>query len=273
MKDKLLPILALLLFAEIGIILWQAFGKIFYLFNFIYIGTFLSLGIFLLRKKHRYARQIVQLGVGLYMLVGLGVLGRENMQIEGFWFYLFSGLFQAAVIHYLVAKLAGPLLFGRGWCGWACWTAAVLDFLPYKRPKAPRPRKLGFIRYLLFALSLIFVGALFVLKIENIEQIMFVSFIVGNILYYIVGIVLAFAFRDNRAFCKYICPVTVFLKPASYFSLLRIKPDTSLCIKCGACERACPMGVEILNEKRSRKNGTECILCYECSKVCPKDAL
>lgn len=27
--------------------------------------------------------------------------------------------------------------------------------------------------------------------------------------------------KDNRAFCKYICPVTVFLKLMSYFSLLR----------------------------------------------------
>ena len=39
-----------------------------------------------------------------------------------------------------------------------------------------------------------------------------------NLLYYIVGISLAYALKDNRAFCKYICPVTVFLKPASYFA-------------------------------------------------------
>ena len=27
--------------------------------------------------------------------------------------------------------------------------------------------------------------------------------------------ILAFAWKDNRAFCKYICPITVFLKPMS----------------------------------------------------------
>ncbi len=45
-------------------------------------------------------------------------------------------------IHYAVAKIFGPLIFGRGWCGFACWTAMVLDFLPYKEPKEPR-KKLG----------------------------------------------------------------------------------------------------------------------------------
>ena len=30
---------------------------------------------------------------------------------------------------------------------------------------------------------------------------MFIAFIVGNILYYIVGIILAFLFKDNRASC------------------------------------------------------------------------
>ena len=35
----------------------------------------------------------------------------------------------------------------------------------------------------------------------------------------------ALTLKDNRAFCKYICPITVFLKPMSYFSWLRIKCD------------------------------------------------
>ena len=93
-------------------------------------------------------------GVGCYMLLYLGVFSRENMQIEGFWYYLFLGTFEAATIHYAVAKIFGPLLFGRGWCGYACWTAMVLDFLPYKQPQKPRKEKLGILRYVMF-LSLI----------------------------------------------------------------------------------------------------------------------
>ena len=80
-------------------------------------------------------------------------------------------------------------------------------------------------------------------------------------------------FKDNRAFCKYICPVTVFLKPASYFSLVRIRCDEEKCISCGKCKRVCPMDVEMTDNSRKRKNGTDCILCMECVKVCPKGAL
>lgn len=67
------------------------------------------------------------------MLVYLGFLCQENMQIEGSWYYLFLGVFEAATIHYVVAKIFGPLLFGRGWCGYTCWTAMVLDLPPRSR--------------------------------------------------------------------------------------------------------------------------------------------
>ncbi|WP_375542016.1 4Fe-4S binding protein [Clostridium gelidum] len=92
-------------------------------------------------------------------------------------------------------------------------------------------------------------------------------------LYYVIGIALAFKLKDNRAFCKYICPITVFLKPMSYFSLLRIKVDKNKCISCNKCRSVCPMDVDMLDNKRNRKNGTECIVCKECIRACPKNAL
>ena len=262
----------LVIFETVAVTLWLTKNNPFYLFNFSYIGLSISLGMVLFIKKYKHARRIVQLLVGLYMLVYLGLICRENMQIEGFWYYLFTGVFEAATIHYAVAKIFGPLLFGRGWCGYACWTAMVLDFLPYKIPERPR-KKIGWIRYITFAASLIFVAALFLAKVGNMERIMFWAFIVGNIIYYAAGIILAYAFKDNRAFCKYICPVTVFLKPMSYYSLIRIKCDKDKCISCGKCKRVCPMDVDVTDNSRKRLNGTECILCMECVKNCPRKAL
>ena len=272
MKKYAMPVIMLAVFEAVAITLWLTKGNLFYLFNFSYIGMSISLGIFLFIKKYRHARRVVQLLVGMYMLVYLGLICKENMQIEGFWYYLFTGEFEAATIHYDVPKIFGPLIFGRGWCGYACWTAVVLDFLPYKVPKQPR-KQLGWIRYFTFAASLIFVAALFFTHVGNIERIMFRAFIIGNILYYAIGIILAFAFRDNRAFCKYICPITVFLKPMSYFSLIRVKCDKEKCISCGKCKRICPMNVDLTDNSRKRENGTECILCMECVKNCPKNAL
>lgn len=271
-KKYYLPIALLAVFESVAVILWLVKDNIFYLFNFSYIGCSIAFGVFLFIRKHKNARRVVQFLVGLYMLVYLGLICNENMQIEGFWYYLFTGVFEAATIHYAVAKIFGPLIFGRGWCGYACWTAMILDLLPYKVPQSPR-KKIGFIRYITFAASFLFVAALFLARVGNRERIMFWCFLIGNILYYAVGVALAYAFKDNRAFCKYICPITVFLKPMSYFSLLRIRCDKEKCIDCGKCKRICPMNVDVTDNSRKRENGTECILCMECVTNCPKDAL
>lgn len=272
MKKYIMPIFMFLVFESVAVTLWLTKDNLFYLLNFSYIGCSIALGLTLFIRKYKHARRVTQLLVGSYMLLYLGLISRENMQIEGFWYYLFTGVFEAATIHYAVAKIFGPLVFGRGWCGYACWTAMVLDFLPYKVPEQPR-KKIGWIRYVVFAASLVFVAALFLAHVGHIETIMFWAFIAGNLLYYAVGIVLAFVCKDNRAFCKYICPITVFMKPMSYFSLFRIKCDKSKCISCGRCKKVCPMEVDVTDNSRNRKNGTDCILCFECAKVCPKAAL
>ena len=272
MRKYVFPMIMLIIFEAIAVTLWLTKDNIFYLFNFSYIGISISLGLFLLIKKVKNARRVVQFLVGTYMLVYLGFMSNENMQIEGFWYYLFTGVFEAATIHYAVAKIFGPLVFGRGWCGYACWTAMILDLLPYKTPQEPR-KKIGFIQYITFAISFVFVSSLFLMQIGNLERIMFWSFLIGNILYYAVGIALAYICKDNRAFCKYICPITVFLKPMSYFSMVRIKCDKEKCVSCNKCKQVCPMNVDMTDNTRKRENGTECILCMECIDNCPKDAL
>jgi ferredoxin-type protein NapH len=125
MKKYFLPLGVLGIFMTIAVTLWLTQDNIFYLFNFSYIGISIFFGIFLYIKKYKYARRVAQLLVGLYMLVYLGFICGENMQIEGFWYYLFTGVFEAATIHYAVAKIFGPLLLaevgvgmpvGRQWC-------------------------------------------------------------------------------------------------------------------------------------------------------------
>lgn len=271
-KDWLAPLVFWLLFEVVAVTLWLSLNNLFYLFNFSYIGTCLAAGIYLYSRKWKYARNAVQWAVGLYMLVYLGLIDGENMQIEGFWYYLFLGVFEAATIHYFVAKIAGPLFFGRGWCGFACWTAMVLDVLPYKQRQAPR-KNWTWMRYAAFAVSLLYVAALFLLGVQGLERVMLISFIAGNALYYALGVILAFALKDNRAFCKYLCPVAVFLKPASYYARLRVTCDAQLCVSCGKCKRVCPMDVDMTDNARSRERGTECILCMRCVDECPKRAL
>lgn len=283
LKNVIIPVLLASVFYGIAIWRFSATGKEFYLYNFGYIGTALALGIFFfssLPKKHvLWGRRISQLLIGLYMLVYLGFILKENMQIEGFFFYLMMGVFAGATLHYFIAKIAGTVIFGRGWCGWACWTAMILDLLPWKKPKNGRIHSLGILRYFHFLFSLgIVLYFWFILdyRAYSSQTLIEVYWLVtGNFLYYLVGILLASMLKDNRAFCKYICPIPVLQKIGSRFSLLKIEIDLEKCIDCGMCEKICPMDIKLLDYKNNgqRVLSTECILCLSCVNVCPKSAV
>lgn len=111
----------------------------------------------LLIRQNAMESRIEQLPVGGCMLVSLGIFCGENMQIESFWYDLFSGAFEAAAIHCAASKIFRPLLFGRGWCDWAFRTAMVLDFLPWKVPRSRKRLFFGWLRCAVFADSLTFV--------------------------------------------------------------------------------------------------------------------
>ena len=114
MKKYKVSFLIWIIFEIVALSLYVSTKNVFYLFNFTYIGICIGVGTSLMSSKNKYARNFVQFSVGSYMLIYLGIICRENMQIEGFWYYLFLGVFEAATIHYFVAKIAGPLFFGRG---------------------------------------------------------------------------------------------------------------------------------------------------------------
>ena len=156
----------------------------------------------------------------------------------------------------------------------------ILDVLPFSKSKGRVPGRWGWIRYFVFAASLglvllLWFGFGYRIDANNQAATELPWFLVGNALYYLVGIVLAFVLKDNRAFCKYVCPITVFLKTTSRFSVLKIRGDKEKCDNCGACVKMCPMDINIPEylEKGKRVMSTECILCLTCINACPKEAL
>lgn len=281
-KKMLTPALVLLAFWVLAISMWLASGYLQPLFLFGYIGTSLGLGLGLYsalpKRKKPLGRRIALFLVGAFLVGFVAILGNENIQFEGFIFGLLTGIVQAGVMHYLIAKIFGPLLFGRLWCGWACWTVMVLDLLPFTRSQGRLPRKFGWIRYLY-----VFLGVGMVLLLVKVFEYRggvvgpsaMVWFLAGNLSYYALGISLAYALKDNRAFCKYICPVSALLKITSRFSLLKIEGDQEACNDCLACEKLCPMDIHITGyiHDGTRVLSTECSLCQTCISTCSKDAL
>jgi ferredoxin-type protein NapH len=281
MSAIVFPFLLLSIFIGMSLFMWKTTKNTLFLFDLPYIGFSIFTGLLLfafLPKKHiQWGRCISQLLVGFYFIFFLGIVTKVNMQLEGFFFCLFMGIFYSAVLHYAIAKIFGPFIFNRGFCGWACWTAMVLDFLPWKNP-GPRIRRLGILRYIHFLLSFITIFVLyFIIRKfpENYSWQVVAWTLIGNAVYFIIGFTLAWFFKDNRAFCKYICPITVILKNTARFSLFKLSVNQDKCIKCGACEKTCPMNIRILEyaNEGKRNLSTECILCFNCQHVCESEAI
>ena len=281
-KKLFVPAVVMLAFLGIGIWGFVSSGYVQPIIIFGYIGVSLGIGLGLYetlpKQKKPMGRRLTLFLVGFFLMSIAIFMSRENVQLEGAIFGVLTGVVQMGVTHYLIAKIFGPLLFGRLWCGWACWTVMVLDLLPFKRSSGRLPRRFGWLRYLHFGLSL---GIVLVLVYvvgfrEGATGSLAVTwFIIGNLLYYAVGIVLAYTLKDNRAFCKYVCPVSVPLKITSRFSLMKVGGDAAKCDDCGACARMCPMDIRVPDYilQNERVLSTECSLCQTCITVCAPEAL
>jgi polyferredoxin len=154
----------------------------------------------------------------------------------------------------------------------------IFDWLPYPNSRYRLPGRWGWLRYAHFALSLALVLALWfgagyrdgALGATGMRW-----FVAGLLLYYAVGIALAFALKDNRAFCKYVCPIAVLPKISGRLALLKIAGTPIHCGDCEACVEMCPMNIRVRDYivNGERVLSTECTLCQTCIHVCPHESL
>ncbi|MCX7830294.1 MAG: 4Fe-4S dicluster domain-containing protein, partial [Acidobacteria bacterium] len=255
-----------------------------FLVIFPYIGFSITVGSFIrsaLKGKNKIlGRKVSILMIMPCLLFFVPVVNRENFQLEGVALLILIGFLGKGVIHYAIAKIFGPLIWGRGFCGWACWTAAILDWLPVKGEKKKIPHNVKHLRWLALAVSLALPICLvfflnFDVKRNYLNRQEMLWMFLGNAIYYLIAIPLAFYFKDRRAFCKIACPVSLVMKPTASLAMIKIKPTGKKCKECGLCNKICPMDVDVMNfVKRGRKiTDTECILCEDCGTVCPVGAI
>lgn len=250
-------------------------------FGYLGITTGIGAGIYVGLPKHRrpLGRRLLIFSVGTGLLAAAFMRAYSQqmlIQIEGLFFEVLSGVFQAALLHYLLAKIIGPFLFGRMYCGWACWTAMILDCLPFKHSDGRLPSGWGVIRYVHLGLSLGLVALLWYgFAYSPGPGTALVWFLVGNALYYLVGIGLAVVLKDNRAFCKYVCPAGAMAKLPARYAVLKVKGNPEVCNGRHECVAVCPMDINITDyiKRGERVLSTECILCQQCINICPEGAL
>lgn len=267
----------------LGLVTWALVDSLAPLIFFGYLGSAVAPGIAYylgLPPGRRVAgRRPLVAAIGLGMLAA--ALARAASQqsivaVEGLFFELLSGVFGAALLHFAIAKLLGPLLFGRAYCGWACWTGAALDLLPFRHSPGRLGGAWSWLRYLHLAASLALVAALWLGYGYLPGPGAAVAWFLGGVaLYYLLGVALAYALRDNRAFCKYLCPAGVLALPAARLALLKVRGDPARCNALGECVAACPMDIAITDYTRHgvRVLSSECIQCQACLNVCPDGGL
>jgi len=280
----------------IGLLLGFVLGWWGFLIIFPWIGGWITIGnLIAIRQKGKdkdLGRRISILMISPVFLVFLGIMQRENLQLEETVFYtlffITSGIFTRVLYHYAIAKIIGPFIWGRGFCGWACWTAAILEWLPIK-DNHPVPVKYTRIRYLVFMVSIL-IPMMFVLLgydwftnhiyedgkvISTGKPGALIWFLAGNGIYYFVAILLAFKFKKKRAFCKIACPVSLVMKAQTTIALVNKRPSGEECISCKACNVNCPMDVDVMSyiSKGRKVSSSECILCGKCGNVCSQKAI
>jgi ferredoxin-type protein NapH len=269
----------------LAILLWMRLGEkalgVSIFFLGLSLGPFLA-GYSLVSKKHKQQlRHLVLLSGGI-SIMALSLLGSMSLDLEGFFMLVMAGTMGAAIGHTVITVIAGPLLFGRFLCGWGCWRAMILEFLPSKRSPGRRQGLWNLLPLAGLGLSIGW-AALSHFKLghhpggtpQSMHGGSLLSIVMGFGIYYFASLGLGILLKDQRAFCKYLCPSSVILRQTSRFSLAKMAARPGRCDPCGACARACPMDIDVTSfiQDGRRVASGECILCQRCAHACPKEAL
>lgn len=195
----------------------------------------------------------------------LMLLGRP-IPMEDFFFILLATFFFVIFIFFIT------VLFGRVWCGWMCPQTIGIDFTRFVDylHKSPMTAKLG--AYGAVALMSVLMGAnliwYFVSPYEFFDRLLQGE--LGTVLwgFWISLSLLAFlnyAFLRHH-FCTVACPYAKFQGVVFDERTLVIAYDPARdddCIRCEACVRTCPVGIDIRKGLQSA-----CISCAECIDAC-----
>ena len=188
------------------------------------------------------------------------------------------------------------VLLGRFICGFLCpfgWFQDLLHKIPSKKLSTAKLKPLRYLKYAVLVVFVILLPA-FVTNSLGMGDPFFCKYIcpqgvlegaiplslansgiraaLGHLFTFkftILVLVIILSILFYRPFCKWICPLGAIYSLFNKVSFLKIQVDHEKCVGCQKCSRVCKMDVNVVDTP----NHPECIRCGECMKACPTDAI
>lgn len=222
--------------------------------------------------KKSYLRYLIM----LFSLIFFGFyIGGCNCSV-GAIIKIFYELFykdQKILISILLLSIpfVSTFLFGRIFCGYICPIGALQELVNIRDKIIKIPPKVESIlrklRLVLFIILVIFSIALHKNIYADFAPFKALFNLKGSVVQITLGVaILALSLFIYRPFCRFLCPLGIFLEKVALFSLFKIKKDQVSCDKCTFCYKSCK--INAIDEKMTVHNDL-CIRCGDCL-ICKK---